>query len=185
MKAYQKKLLVYGIPAAVCCITAALVAWLAYGTGLAYALFWGIFAAGIGATVARLVYHLCLRDYAPEMWQIEVYMVLACGGWLGGILSASWGWTTLWLAVMAGAILMALGTRFCKEVAEVRTKNSLERTMRYQLSEDRLGGTPNLDRPLTLVVNGQALTVEEALKAGKTEEAMKGREYIRKIMEGK
>ena len=112
-------------------------------------------------------------------------LLLACGGWLGGILSTSWGWTTLWLAVMCIGILMALGTRFCKAVAEARTKNSLENTLRYQFVDDRLGGTPNLDKPLTLIVDGQALTVAEALKAGKTDAARKGRDYIRKITEGK
>lgn len=185
MKTYQKKLLIYGIPAMLCCIIAVLVVGLAFHTGALYAIFWGILFGGVGATLARLVYHLYLKDYAPEMWQITVYMLLACGGWLGGILSTSWGWTTLWLAVMCVGILMALGTRFCKAVAEARTKNSLERTLRYQLVDDMLGGAPNLDKPLTLILDGQPLTVEEALNAGKTEEARKGREYIRKITEGK
>ena len=185
MKAYQKKLLIYGIPAVLCCIAAALVAGLAFQVGILYSLFWGMFFGGAGATLARLVYHLYLKDYAPEMWQITIYMLLACGGWLGGILSTSWGWTTLWLAVMCIGILMALGTRFCKAVAEARTKNSLENTLRYQFVDDRLGGTPNLDKPLTLIVDGQALTVAEALKAGKTDAARKGRDYIRKITEGK
>ena len=185
MKTNQKKLLIYGIPAVLCCIIAALVTGLALHEGVLYAIFWGVLFGGSGATVSRLIYHLYLRDYAPEMWQITIYMLLACGGWLGGILSSSWGWTTLWLAVMCIGILMALGTRFCKAVAEVRTRNSLESSLRYKFSEDRLGGTPNLDEPLTLIVDGQALTVEEALKAGKTEEARKGREYIRKITEGK
>ena len=185
MKTYQKKLLIYGIPAVLCCIIAALIAGLVFHSGVFYSIFWGILFGGIGSTAARLIYHLYLRDYAPEMWQITIYMLLACGGWLGGILSTSWGWTTLWLAVMCIGILMALGTRFCKIVAEVKTRNSLESTLRYQYVDDKLGGSPNLDKPLTVVVDGQALTVEEALKAGKTEAAKKGREYIRKITEGK
>ena len=185
MKTYQKKLLIYGIPAVLCCIIAALVSGLAFHAGALYAIFWGMLFGGSGATLARLIYHLYLKDYAPEMWQITVYMLLACGGWLGGILSTSWGWTTLFLAVMCVGILMALGTRFCKAVAEVRIKNSLEATLRYEYVDDKLGGSSNLDKPLTVVKNGTALTVEEALKAGETEAAKKGREYIKKITEGK
>lgn len=185
MKTYQKKLLIYGLSGILCCIIAALVSGLVFATGALYAIFWGILFSGIGVTVSRLIYHLYLKDYAPEMWQITIYMLLACGGWLGGILSSSWGWTTLWLSVMCIGILMALGTRFCKAVAEIRTKNSLEKTLRYQYVDDKLGGAPNLDKPLTVKVDGQALTVEECLKAGKTEEAKKGRDYIKKITEEK
>lgn len=185
MKTYQKKLLIYGLSGILCCIIAALVSGLVFATGVQYAIFWGILFGGIGVTVSRFIYHLYLKDYAPEMWQITIYMLLACGGWLGGILSTSWGWTTLWLSVMCIGILMALGTRFCKAVAEIRTKNSLEKTLRYQYVDDKLGGAPNLDKPLTLIVDGQALTVEEALKAGKTEAAIKGRDYIKKITEEK
>ena len=185
MKAYQKKLLIYGIPAVICCIAAALIAGLVFDQGVLYSIFWGIFASGIGATLARLGYHLYLKDYAPEMWQIEIYMLLACGGWLGGMLSASWGWTTFWLSLMCIGIIMALGTRFCRAVAEVKVKNSLEATLRYEYVDDKIGGSPNLDAPLTMIKDGTALTVEEALKAGEIEAAKKGREYIKRITEGK
>ena len=184
MKSYQKKLLIYGIPATLCCIIAALVSGLAFHTGALYAIFWGILFGGLGTTVARLGYHLYLKDYAPEMWQISIYMILACGGWLGGILSSSWGWTTLWLSVMCIGILMALGTRFCKAVAEARTKDSLEKTLRYRYVDDKLGGTLDLDAPLCKV-DKEAMTVEEAEKAGAIAAAQAGREYIRKITEGK
>lgn len=185
MKAYQKKLLIYGLPGILCCIIAALIAGFAFSQGVAYSIFWGMFFGGVGTTLSRLIYHLYLKDYAPEMWQIEIYMVLACGGWIGAVLATTWGWVSIWLSVMCIGILMALGTRWCKAVAEVRTRNSLESTLRYQYVDDKLGGSPNLDKPLTVMVDGQALTVEEALKAGKTDAAKKGREYIRKITEGK
>ena len=162
MKAYQKKLLIYGVSAAFCFITASLLSGVVFSTETAYAFFWGILSGGIGVTVARLVYHLVLKDYAPEMWQITVYMLLSCGGWLGGILATSWGWTTFWLSVMCVGIIMAAGTRFCRRVSETRVQNSLETTLRYRYIDDKLGGTPDLDSPLTVVVNGQALTVEEA-----------------------
>ncbi len=185
MKIWQKKLLIYGIPGILCCIVAALVAGLVFDTGAMYAVFWGVFFGGLGVTVSRLVYHLVLKDYAPEMWQIEIYMLLSCGGWIGAVLATSWGYVSLWLCVMAIGILMALGTRFCKAVAEAKVRSSLEVTLRYRYIDDKLGGTPDLDHPLTVIKDGQPLTVEEAEKAGEKKAAESGREYIRKITEGK
>ena len=184
MKSYQKKLLIYGTVAVICCVSAALIAAFAFSEAATYAIFWGILGGGAGVTVARMAYHLYLRDYAPEMWQITIYMLLACGGWLGGILSSSWGWTTLWLSVMCIGILMALGTRFCRSVAEAKVKNSLESTLRYHFVDDKLGGALDLNQPLCLV-DKEAMTVEEAEKAGAIAAAQVGREYIRKITEGK
>ena len=185
MKSWQKKLLIYGLVAVAGLLVAALISGLGFHTGAVYAVLFGAFGAGISVTLARVIYHLSLKDYAPEMWQITVYMIIACGGWLGAVLATTWGWVSLWLSIMSLGILMALGTRFCRAVAVVKTQNSLERTLRYQYADDKLGGAPNLDKPLTVKVDGQALTVEECLKAGKTEEAKKGRDYIKKIMEGK
>lgn len=185
MKSWQKKLLIYGASGLFCGIAGAIVSALAAGETPLYAIFWGMLFCALGATVARVVYHLSLKDYAPEMWQITVYILLACAGWTGGILSTTWGWTTFSLSLMCVGILMAVGTRFCKSVAVTKVKSSLEYTLRYQFMNDVLGGTPNLDAPLTLILNGRALTVDEAEKAGKTEAAEKGRAYIKKITEGK
>ena len=183
MKAWRKKLLIYGIAGLIGILAAALIAGLVFRTGAVYAILFGAFGGGVSVTLARVIYHLRLKDYAPEMWQITIYMVLACGGWLGAVLATTWGWVSFSLAVMSLGILMALGTRFCKAVAEARTKSSLEGTLRYRYVDDKLGGTPDLDHPLTLVKGGQALTVEEAEKAGETEAARRGRDYIRMITE--
>lgn len=181
MTGKQKSLLVYGLSGAAGALIASLVAGLAFDEGLQYSIFWGMLGAGVGVTCARIVWHLALKDYAPEMWQISIYMLVACGGWLGGILSTTWGWTSVSLAVMAAAILMALGTRFCRIVAEARVASSLERTLRYRLVDDRLGGVENLDAPL-IKVDGNALTVEEAVKAGVAADRIKAaRDYIEKL----
>ena len=159
-------------------LAAALVAGLAFDQGVLYSIFWGLFGGGVALTVARTALHLVRKDYAPEMWQISLYMLLACGGWLGGILSISWGGASLALAVMVTAMLMAVGTRFCKEVAIQRTASSLERTLRYKPTGDVLGAAPNLDAPL-IMVQGNAMTVEEADKAGVPAEKIKeARSYI-------
>ena len=185
MKAWQRKLLIYGIAAVVGILAVALIAGLVFRTGAVYAILFGVAGGAVSVTAARLIYHLYLRDYAPEMWQITIYMLLAAGGWLGAVLATTWGWVSLWLAMMSIGILMALGTRFCKAVAVSRTKTSLEDTLRYRYIDDKLGGTPDLDHPLTVVINGQALTVAEADAAGEGEAAKSGREYIKLITEGK
>lgn len=182
LKGWQKKLLIYGGTALACCIIAALVSGLSFRTGTTYAIFYGLFGAGAGAVIARTVYHLFLKDYAPEMWQISIYMLLACGGWLGAVLALSWGWVSLWLSVMCIGVLMAVGTRFCKEVAKSRVSSSLEQTLRYKLSGDRLGGEVLTDSPLTVVKDNVALTVAEAEKAGFKDSAARGREYIKTLI---
>lgn len=181
MTMLKKKILIYGVSALFTFIIASLIARLAFSESVIYSLFWGALGAGVAITVARTVYHLALKDYAPEMWQISVYMAVACGGWALGIISTTWGWASLALAIMTGAILMAIGTRFCKEVAVQRTSSSLERTLRYELMDDRLGGTPNLDKPLILVA-GTPLTIEEARRVGVSDDKlMPALAYIRKI----
>ena len=184
MSVLKKKILIYLLSAFAGFLTTALVSGLAFDEGLLYALFFGFFGAGVAAMLARVAYHLALKDYAPEMWQITIYIALACGGWLGAVLSTTWGWASLWLSVMCIGILMALGTRFCKEVAKQRISSSLERTLRYRFVDDVLDGAPNLDAPLCLI-KGSAMTVEEAEKAGEKDKAAEGRAYINRITGGK
>ena len=185
MKEIKKKMLIYGISAAVAFLAAALLAGLVFDQGAQYSIFWGMLFAGLAMTIARIAYHLAIKDYAPEMWQISVYMLLACAGWFGGIMSLTWGWASLFLAVMVGAVLMAAGTRFCRAVAVQKTTSSLERTLRYRYVDDRLGGTLNLDAPL-LLMNGTAMTVEEAALAGASaRQLQEARAYIAKITGGK
>ena len=184
MSVLKKKILIYLSSSFAGFLVAALVAGLAFDESLLYAFFFGIFGAAITGMLARTAYHLALKDYAPEMWQISIYIALSAGGWLGAVLATTWGWVSLWLSVMCIGILMAFGTRFCKEVAKQRTTSSLERTLRYRFVDDVLGGTPNLDAPLCLV-KGTAMTVEEAEKAGAMDKADEGRAYICKITGGK
>lgn len=184
MSVLKKKVLIYLLSAISGFIIAALVSGLAFDESLLYAFFFGMFGAAVSGMLARVVYHLSLKDYAPEMWQITIYIALSAGGWLGAVLATTWGWVSLWLSVMCIGLLMAFGTRFCKEVAKQRTSSSLERTLRYRFVDDVLGGTPNLDAPLCLV-KGTAMTVEEAEKAGANDKAEEGRAYIHRITGGK
>ena len=184
MNVTEKKVLIYGTAALTGFLISSLVAGIIFKETVLYSVFFGLFGAVIAALVARLAYHLSLKDYAPEMWQITIYIALSDAGWLGAVLSTTWGWVSLWLSVMCIGILMALGTRFCKEVSKQRATSSLERTLRYRFVDDVLGSAPNLDAPLCLV-KGTAMTVEEAEKAGEREKAAEGRAYIARITGGK
>lgn len=178
LKGWQKKLVIYGIAALACFVIAFVVSYVPFRTGAAYACFYGLFGALVAVAAARTVYHIVLGDLAPEMWQISIYMLMCAGGWLGAVLALSWGWVSLWLSVMCIGILMAAGTRFCHQVAESRTRESLETTLRYRLEGDRLGGAVMEDSPLTVVKDNVALTVAEAEAAGFRDAAQKGRNYI-------
>lgn len=179
----QKKLIIYGSAALVCGIIAAVVAAVPFRTGAAYAIFYGGFGAAVGGVLARTAYHIILKDYAPEMWQISIYLLVASAGWLGAVLALSWGWVSLWLSVMCIGILMAVGTRFCKSVAKTRVSASLETTLRYRLSGDKLDGKALVDSPLTVVKDNVALTVAEAENQGFKDAAKKGRDYIKSLLE--
>lgn len=183
MKNKHKALLIYGLSALAGVLTASLIAGLVCAQGWLYSIYWGALGGGLGVTVAWFAWHIALKDWAPEMWQIGIYVLFACLGWLGGIMSTTWGVASLCLAVMVTAILMAIGTRFCKIVAAVKTTSSLERTLRYRLVDDKLGGAENLDAPL-ISYGGNALTVEEAVRAGLPAEQIEAaRAYIARLIE--
>ncbi len=181
----KKKLLIYGLSAVVGLLAAALISGLAFDVGVLYSFFFGFFGAGVAVLIARTTYHIVIKDYTPEMFQISIYIALACAGWLGAVLATTWGWVSLWLSVMSIGILMAIGSRFIKSMAVSKKDSPLEKSLRYRFINDTFGGTPDLDKPLTLVVNGTALTIEEADKAGFKKEAEEGRAYIAKFKEGR
>lgn len=185
MKDYQKKILIYGIPAVVVGIASAIIAALVFGETAFYSICWALAGAALAAVVARVAYHLIQKDNTPEMWQISIYGVVSVAGWVGGILSTTWLWATFALAVMCIGILMATGTRFCKAVARERLRKSLERTLRYKKVGDMLSGELDTKRPLTVIVDSVALTVAEAEKAGYSTEAESGREYIALLLDSK
>lgn len=206
MKETKLKLIIYSASALAGAIISFFVSWLAFGETALYAFFFAIFGAGLGVLIARISYHIATGDYAAEMWQVAIYMAIALTGWLGAVLVTTWEWVSLWLCVMSIGILMALGTRFVKKVAEtivaVTTKTeapekskrngkvctddsgetNLENTLRYRFMDDDPNRAPDLDRPLTLAVNRTALTISEAEEQGYTEEAEDGRAYLKEVL---
>lgn len=183
MKSWQKKLLSYGLTSSISFLIAFLVLLLATDQGALYSFFWAVTASASATLIARLIYHLALKDFAPEMWQISAYWLLAIGGFIWSILAPTWDWATVSLCVTATGVVLALGTRFVPELAEERTKRSLWGTLRYKFVNDELGGNKNLNAPVCKVENGTALTVLECLAKGYKTEAKSGKAYISKVVE--
>lgn len=173
------------------------------------ALAWALSAAIISSLIAHVVVNTIKQEMNPVKWQITIYGVGIAAGWITAILSASWGLFSFGLAMMAGCGMMMLGTFILmkkgeqhtehkaedddaledvpayddKEESVTETANRLINELRYEYVDDIIGGALNSDKPLCLV-DGNPLTVAEAIEKGLDDVAEKGMAYIEKIMEG-
>lgn len=174
------KKLVYPIAAGASAVLTFGVFFIFAHAGVFYSLCWAIFAASMAVTIARAVLHIVKKDYSAEMFQVTIYMLLACAGWLGAILADTWGFTTVSLAIMLCAIMMAVGTRFIRGRALLL---KLKSTLVYKPMGDVIGGEPDTDRPLILKEDGTAVTLAEAEKLGlDKDEIAEGISYLKEII---
>ena len=166
---------------------------------------WAAAGAIISSLIAHVVVNTLKKEMDPVKWQITVYGVGIAAGWITAILSASWGLFSFGLALMAGCGMMMLGTFILmkkdersadradedrledvpayKEESVTETANRLINELRYEYVDDVIGGPLNSDKPLCLV-DGNPLTVAEAIERGLDDVAEKGMAYIEKLMEG-
>lgn len=170
------------------------------------ALSWALLAAIISSLIAHVVVNTIKQEMNPVKWQITVYGVGIAAGWITAILSASWGLFSFGLALIAGCGMMMIGTfvlmKKCEhtedkaedddaledvpayddeEESVTETANRLINELRYEYVDDVIGGALNSDKPLCLV-DGNPLTVAEAIDKGLDDVAEKGMAYIEKIM---
>lgn len=166
---------------------------------------WALSAAIISSLIAHVVVNTINKEMDPVKWQITIYGVGIVAGWITAILSASWGLFSFGLALMAGCGMMMLGTFVLMKKGEhtedkaedddaledvpaydeesvTETANRLINELRYEYVDDIVGGALNSDKPLCLV-DGNPLTVAEAIDKGLDDVAEKGMAYIEKIME--
>ena len=172
------------------------------------ALSWALSAAIISSLIAHVVVNTLKKEMDPVKWQITIYGAGIAAGWITAILSASWGLFSFGLALMAGCGMMMLGTFILmkkddqhtehkaenddaledvpayddEEESVTETANRLINELRYEYVDDIIGGALNSDKPLCLV-DGNPLTVAEAIDKGLDDVAEKGMAYIEKIME--
>lgn len=173
------------------------------------ALSWALLAAIISSLIAHVVVNTIKQEMNPVKWQITIYGVGIAAGWITAILSASWGLFSFGLALIAGCGMMMLGTFILMKKGEQHTEhkaededddaledvpayddeeesvtdtaNRLINELRYEYVDDMIGGALNSDKPLCLV-DGNPLTVAEAIERGLDDVADKGMAYIEKIM---
>lgn len=168
------------------------------------ALSWALLAAIISSLIAHVVVNTIKQEMNPVKWQITIYGVGIAAGWITAILSASWGLFSFGLALMAGCGMMMFGTfilmkkgNYSEDKADdddaledvpaydeesvTETANRLINELRYEYVDDVIGGALNSDKPLCLV-DGNPLTVAEAIEKGLDDVAEKGMAYIEKIM---
>ena len=166
---------------------------------------WALSAAIISSLIAHVVVNTLRKEMDPVKWQITIYGVGIAAGWITAILSSSWGLFSFGLALIAGCGMMMLGTfilmkkgNYSEDKADdddaledvpaydeesvTETANRLINELRYEYVDDVIGGPLNSDKPLCLV-DGNPLTVAEAIEKGLDDVAEKGMAYIEKIME--
>lgn len=183
-----KSLLYVGL-ALVSALTSFLVCFFGIGMGWIYSLSWGAFFGGVGLVLSRTLYHIYTDDNAPSMWQASIYGLVACLGWLGAILCASYTWLFVWIATITGMGLMVVGVRFIdgwwliksiKAKADESCVESLAETLKYKFKDDDPSKGEDTSRPLC-AVNGKILTCVEADAEGFGAIAADGRTYIKMI----
>lgn len=182
----KKRLLIYGIAALVCAICGY---FLAYYWGMwtvVYSLLWAIFAMGVAVIGARIVCHALMKDLTPEFWQITIYIAVSVIGWLGMILTKSWGMTSGSIAFVVAGLVLAVGQRWLKNNIGLVTKSAIDddlySTLRYRWVDNVFRGVLDLDSPL--ILDGrEAITIKEAEDRGMKAEATEAKAYIKKCKE--
>lgn len=182
------------------------------GQGLVLSLCWGVFGAAICAVVSRVVLHSVMEDYSAEMWQISIYFLVSCFGWMGAIMSESWSGFSIAMAVVVAGAMMAIGNRFIRTVDQKTLHLTISALASETLedikpspsgevmptSDDEdlealkatqkfrfIGdnaGNANDESRAVCDVNGLACTVKEAWARGRGAIAAEGIEYLKKAL---
>ena len=167
-----------------------LVLFLGKRANLFYSLCYAASAALLVVLICRVVLHEIDKDNSLRTWQVTVYMAVTLGGWVGSILAKTWRSTSLWMCVMCSGLILTLGARFLKDenadgIPDIfqakstwMTEDYCVKHILYKFKDDVLGNDPDEGRPLC-IVEGKAVTVEQARKLGYTSVADSGLEYIK------
>lgn len=128
----------------------------------------------------RIIYHIVINDNAPETWQVSIYALVACLGWLLAIFSRTTGTDILAFAIMIGAAMMLYGTRFIRlPMTKDEIIEWLRSNVRYKFIEDNPLLGYDTSEPITKIANtGESLTVTEALSWNFIDAAAQGEAYL-------
>ena len=199
----MSKYLIYAITAAATALVTGVTLLLLHFPAVMF-LSWAVAGAIISSLIAHVVVNTIKKEMDPVKWQITIYGVGIAAGWITAIISSSWGLFSFGIALIAGCGMMMLGTfilmkksecpaekadedcledvpAYKEEESITETANRLINELRYEYVDDVIGGALNSDKPLCLV-DGNPLTVAEAIEKGLDDVAEKGMAYIEKIM---
>lgn len=185
MKKYK---ITYPLAGAIPAIAAFVYFFLVQKVGAFYSGCFAVLAGSTGLVTARVIMQNLIDGHNdPKTWQVNIYAMVAIGGWTGAIFAETWGWTSLFMCMVACGMLLCFGTRFLKdedgngipdifEPRKVTAKYCYDH-MLFALEDDKLGSKPDATRPLCLV-DGKAYTAKEAKEAGYDDLAKTAIEYI-------
>lgn len=200
----MSKYMIYAITAAATALVTGVTLLLLHFPAVIF-LSWAVAGAIISSLIAHVVVNAIKKELDPVKWQITIYGVGIAAGWITAIISSSWGLFSFGIALIAGCGMMMLGTfilmkksecledkadedcledvpAYKEEESITETANRLINELRYEYVDNVIGGALNSDKPLCLV-DGNPLTVAEAIERGLDDVAEKGMAYIEKLME--
>lgn len=176
-KLTKDKMLVYILSSVGTGLLFGLLSGLVFDYLIGYVILWSAFGLVLGSCVGRTVLHIHYKDNSPEMWQITIYHFLVAVGIIGLIYTDSNTGVSLFLALIVGATLMAVGTRFIKYFGGTLILYKIENELRYYPTDNDPKKEEDKSRPI-IAHNGEALTIAEAKEKGLDEAVAVAREQL-------
>ena len=161
----------------------AVIAFCIGGFNVVGAVLLGIGGGLVASCAARVSLHMTQDDYSPFMFQVAIYHAVVCLGWFIFVLAQTWGAIYFGLAVMVGAGMMCLFTRFL-ESDEGKVWNLVEdmcETERYYRVGNVDGAPQDLSRPVC-AIDGVNYTIREAEQKGFVREAAEARKNLYEVV---
>lgn len=182
ISSFKLKCITYPTVSVLIGICVAVICYFARGFNALGAVLLGVGGGLVASCAARVVVHMSQDDYSAFMFQVAIYHAMVCVGWFIFILAQTWGMISLGLAVIVGASMMCLFTRFL-ESDEGKVFQVVEekiRTERYYPVGNVPGAPADMARPVC-AVDGVNYTVAEAEAKGFREEAAAARKGLYKV----
>ncbi len=142
-----------------------------------YIVLWSVFGASLGTCLARVFLHIYFKDNSAEMWQVTIYHFIASGALVGIIYADTWGFVSLFAAILVGMGLMAAASRFVRYHGGTLLIYHIEREMHYFPIGDNPNEVEDENRPL-IPYGEEKLTIAEAEARGFQKEADEARELL-------
>ena len=157
------KLITYPTTSALMGACTAFIAAFVFHFTIIYAVLLGIGGALVTSCVARITVHMNQGDYSGFMFQVAIYHMIIAIGWFTFVLADSWWATSFGLAVVVGATMMCLFTRFLESPKGkiFMIMEEKERTERFFPEGDVPGAPEDKARPVCCI-DGVCLTIAEA-----------------------